>query len=146
MAIQLAESNLGSGELFLVGIKEHGVYIANKLAGQLKKYFKGRIEIIDLIMNKKDPGQISLSRDVSLEGKNIVLIDDVSNSGKVLVYALAPLLQQHPAKVETVALVERQHKQFPIKLDYVGISVSTSPNQYIQLDIENDVMTAHLIS
>ena len=145
MAIQLAESNLGTHELFLIGIKDHGVFIAHQLAEHLKKYFEGHIEILDLSMNKRDPDEISLSKTISLTGKNIVLIDDVSNSGKVFLYALAPLLKQKPAKVETVALVERQHKLFPININYVGISVSTSPNQYIQVDVDSEEMTAHLI-
>jgi len=70
-------------------------------------------------------------------GKTIILIDDVANSGRTMLYALKPLLDQHPKKIQTLALVERTHKSFPVDVDYVGLSVSTTTDEHIEVEVEN---------
>ena len=75
--------------------------------------------------------------------KAIILIDDVANSGRTMLYALKPLLQQLPQKIQTLALVERTHKSFPVDVDYVGLSVSTTADEHIVVEVENgEVMGA----
>ena len=77
--------------------------------------------------------------------KTIVLIDDVANSGRTMLYALKPLLLQLPKKIQTLALVERTHKSFPVDVDYVGLSVSTTTDENIVVEVENgEVMGAWL--
>lgn len=71
----------------------------------------------------------------------IILIDDVANSGRTMLYALKPLLEQYPKKIQTLALVERTHKTFPLDVDYVGISVSTTLDEHIYVEVENDAVT-----
>ena len=66
----------------------------------------------------------------------MILVDDVSNSGRTLLYALKPLLDVHPRRIQTLVLVERMHKLFPVKPDYVGLSVATASQDYIRVEIE----------
>ncbi len=137
MAIEIAENNADVTELVIIGIKENGIFIAEKMAFYLKEYFKGIITIVALTVNKKMPSVVTLSTDVELKNKQIILVDDVANSGKTMLYALNPLLAQYPAQIQTMALVERTHKMFPISLNYVGVSVSTNSDQHIVVHVKD---------
>jgi pyrimidine operon attenuation protein/uracil phosphoribosyltransferase len=138
MALQVAEYNYQASDLVIIGIKENGVVVAQKVATYLAAYFQGNIEILALSINKKDPGEIILSKQTNLKGKAVLLVDDVVNSGRTLFYALQPLLEQKPSQVQILALIERTHKKFPIAVDYVGLSVSTTLQENIEVIVEGE--------
>ncbi len=135
MAMEVAERNHDKNALILIGIKENGMLIAEKIAGFLKTVFKGNIQLLSLSIDKKDPGEIVLSAYPDFNGTTVLLIDDVANSGRTMLYALKPLLLQHPASIQTLALVERTHKLFPVHVDYVGLSVSTAKDEMIVVEV-----------
>jgi pyrimidine operon attenuation protein/uracil phosphoribosyltransferase len=137
MALEVAERNQETDSLILIGIKENGIFIANKIAIYLKEVFKADIKVLELWLDKKDPGEIKLSENIDFNNKSILLIDDVANSGRTMFYALKPFLQQKPKQVETLALVERTHKKFPIAVDYVGLSVSTTKHENIVVEVRD---------
>ena len=146
MALEIAEHNSDKNEIIIIGIEENGVFIAEKTAGYLREVFNGNVKTISLSINKKSPVEIVLSEKINLLGKMIILADDVANSGRTMLYALRPLLDQYPAQVETLALVERTHKLFPVALNYVGLSVSTSADENIAVIVENgEIMGAEMI-
>ena len=138
MALQVAEQNHSAKQLVLIGIKTNGCVIAEKISGYLKEIFKGDVVVLELGMDKKNPGEIKLNKKMDFNGKTIVLIDDVANSGRTMLYALKPVLEQLPEKIQTLALVERTHKTFPIDVDYTGISVSTTTDEHIYVEVENN--------
>ena len=145
MALEVAERNYEKDSLTLIGIKENGIFIARKIAGYLKESFKGNIQVVELWLDKKDPGEIKLSEDINFNDKTILLVDDVANSGKTMLYALKPLLQQKPREIQTLALVERTHKKFPVAVDYVGLSISTTQQENIVVDVKDgEVMGARM--
>lgn len=146
MAIEVAERNLASEELVLVGIAEHGVAIANRIAGLLKKYFSGKIVHARLELDKTNASNVVLHHEGSLQGRQVILVDDVANSGRVMMHGICAILHQKPACIETLALVERQHKLYPLQVTYVGLTVSTSPNQFINVAVEGQDITARLVS
>lgn len=137
MALEVAERNYAKDELILIGIRENGIFIARKIATYLSEVFKGRIEVIELSLDKKKPAAINLNKAISFDQKNILLVDDVANSGRTMLYALKPLLAMWPSQIETLALVERTHKEFPIAVDYIGLSVSTTRHENIIVKVEN---------
>ena len=146
MALEIAEHNSDKNEIIIIGIAENGVFIAEKTARYLREVFNGNVKTISLLINKKSPAEIVLSEKINLLGKMIILADDVANSGRTMLYALRPLLDQYPAQVETLALVERTHKLFPVALNYVGLSVSTSADENIAVIVENgEIMGAEMI-
>jgi pyrimidine operon attenuation protein / uracil phosphoribosyltransferase len=145
MALEIAENNIAVEELVFVGIKENGLVIAEKLVGYLKPVFGGALKLVSLSLDKKNPSGIHLSEDVNLANRNIVLVDDVANSGKTMLYALAPLLHKKPSKIETAALVERTHKLFPIGLTYVGLSVASTLNEHIIVAVQNNEVTGAFV-
>jgi pyrimidine operon attenuation protein/uracil phosphoribosyltransferase len=138
MALEVTEQNYNEQELVLIGIKDNGLVIAQKIASYLKETFKGKIEVIELSLDKKHPGTITINPSIDFNGKAILLIDDVANSGKTMLYALKPMLQQHPKKIQTLALVQRTHKNFPIEVDYTGLSLSTTLNEHIYVEVINN--------
>jgi len=145
MALQVVEQNYTEAQLILVGIKASGSVIAAKIGQYIKEVFTGEVVLLELSMDKKHPLIISLDSDMDLNDKTIVLIDDVANSGRTMLYALKPLLNQLPKKVQTLALVERTHKSFPVDVDYVGFSVSTTLDEHILVEVaDGEVMGAWL--
>lgn len=141
MALQVVEDNYTETQLILIGIKASGSVIAAKVGQYIKEVFTGEVVLLELSMDKKHPLNISLNSDMDLNDKTIVLIDDVANSGRTMLYALKPLLNQLPKKVQTLALVERTHKSFPVDVDYVGFSVSTTLDEHILVEVADGEVT-----
>lgn len=140
MALQVAEQNYDATQLVLIGIKANGIFIARIISTYLKEVFKGEVLVLELSMDKKKPSEISLDKKMDFNGKTILLIDDVANSGRTMLYALKPLLEQLPQKIQTLALVERTHKTFPIDVDYIGLSVSTTTDEHIVVEVKDGVV------
>lgn len=138
MALQVVEQNYNASQLVLIGIKQNGIVIAEKIRLHLQDVFKGDVKVLELSMDKKKPVSIALSESLNFTDKTILLIDDVANSGRTMLYALKPLLEQFPQKIQTLALVERTHKTFPVAVDYVGLSVSTTLDEHIYVEVNGE--------
>ncbi len=141
MALQVIEQNYDAEQLVLIGIKTNGTVIAEKISGLIKEMYKGEVLVLELGMDKKKPSEIVLNKNIDLNNKTILLIDDVANSGRTMLYALKPLLEQFPKKIQTLALVERKHKTFPIDVDYIGLSISTTLEEHIYVEVKNGQVT-----
>lgn len=131
MAYEIVEQNIKEDQIILAGIKENGSIIAKLLMKFLKEIFKGKIKIVEIKIDKKNPKNISLSEKVNYDNKIIIITDDVANSGKTLLYAIKPFLDFYPKKIQTLVLVERSYKEFPVSPDYVGLSISTALTEKI---------------
>ena len=140
MALQVAEQNYDAPQLVLIGIKENGLVLAHIMQAYLAEVYTGEIIVVELTLNKRKPTDIILTPAIDYNGKVVLLIDDVTNSGSTMLYALKPLLETHPKKIQTLALVERTHKSFPICLDYVGLSISTTRDEHINVEVDNGVV------
>ncbi len=146
MALELAEHLDGdTGQVIVIGIRNSGTVIAEKTAGLLKSYIPNNIKLISLMMDKLHPTTIELSEKIDFNNLHVIIADDVTNSGRTLLYALKPLLDFHPKSIQTLVLVERMHKRFPINPDYVGLSVATTMQEHIQVEVEGgEVMGAFI--
>lgn len=140
MAYEILENNLDEKELILAGIRDSGSVIARNIQQLLQQIGGLKTDIIDISLDKKDPGEIQLSKNMDFSNKVIVVIDDVANSGKTMLYAMKPFLAFQPKKIQTLALVERTHKKYPVKTDYVGLSVATTLQEHIYVDVENSTI------
>ena len=138
MAYEIAERNINEEQIILAGIKENGTIISKILYSFLKDIFKGKISIIEITIDKKNPKNISLSEEINFDEKVIIVVDDVANSGRTLLYALKPFLDFYPKKIQTLVLVERSYKEFPVATDYVGLSVSTALTEKIIVETSNN--------
>lgn len=141
MALQVVEQNYNAEQLILIGIKKSGTVIAEKIRQYLKDIFSGEVIVLELSLDKKKPAAVTLNKTIDFTDKTILLIDDVANSGRTMLYALKPLLEYLPQKIQTLALVERTHKTFPVAVDYVGFSVSTTTDEHIYVEVEGGEVT-----
>lgn len=146
MALEIAENLSGDdAPLIFVGVRNSGTVIAEIVAAYAKEYLPNNITVISVILDKHNPKEVVLSEDVDLNDKNVIIMDDVSNSGKTLTYALRPLLAFHPKRIQVLVLVERMHKFFPVKPDYVGSSIATTSQDFIKVEVENGQVTGAYI-
>jgi pyrimidine operon attenuation protein / uracil phosphoribosyltransferase len=138
MAYEILENNPGAGTITLAGINGNGVIVARQVADILASIGSVQVESIEVRMDKRNPGDASLSRTISLEGRVVILVDDVTNSGRVLAYALKPFLNGYPVTIQSLVLVERSHKTFPIHPDFVGLTLSTTLHEHISVEVDGD--------
>ena len=141
MAYEIAERNVGEPKIILAGIKDNGVVIAKQLRELLKSIIKSEIEVIEVSLDKRNPKEIKLSVQKTLDDYVVILVDDVANSGKTMLYSLKPFLEFHPKKIQTLALVDRTHKTFPVHTDYVGYSLATTLQEQILVEVSGDKVT-----
>ncbi len=138
MAYEILENNFGEKELILAGVRESGSVVARNIQRLLNEIQDISTELISITLNKTMPQEVNLSRPVALNDKVVIIIDDVSNSGKTLLYALKPFLGYHPKKIQTLVLVERRHNAFPVKPDYVGLSIATTLQEHIYVQVDGE--------
>jgi pyrimidine operon attenuation protein / uracil phosphoribosyltransferase len=146
MAYEIVERNIDEQQIIIAGIKDSGVIIARKIKAFLQDIFKGEIIVLEINIDKKDPKNISIAGGFNFENKVIIIVDDVANTGKTLLYALNPFLDFYPKKIQTLVLVERSHKLFPVSPDYVGLSVSTALDEKITVETEGDEIVGARLS
>jgi pyrimidine operon attenuation protein / uracil phosphoribosyltransferase len=141
MAFEIAESNTGETSLVIAGIARNGVVVASNLIDELKKIMDVNIEFATIHLNKRQPLEVRVDGVEDFNDKVVILVDDVANSGRTLLYALKPFLDFNPKKIETLVLVERSHKKFPVFSDFVGLSLSTTLHDHITVETEGNSIT-----
>ena len=140
IAYQIYEANVEENEIIIAGIDGGGLLFAKKIAKVLNKITKGDITLCKVNMDKKNPlhsGVTTSLKEADYKNKSIVLIDDVLNSGTTLIYGVHHFLQTPLKQLKTAVLVNRNHKKYPVKADYKGISLSTSLHEHINVDFSS---------
>jgi len=141
MALEVAEQNLDETELIIAGINGNGEIVAKNLAVELNKVHSFQIQTITIHINKKQPLEVLIKDSIDFNNKSVIIVDDVANTGKIIMYALKPFLNSYPKKIQTFVLVERSHKLFPIQNDYTGLSVTTTLQEHIAVETQGDEIT-----
>ncbi len=148
LAHQILENASEESTIYLAGICGNGMRIANEISTILKSTSEQNIEVFEISLDKDHPldSQVSMNIDGELlKNGFIVLIDDVLNSGKTMQYALIKLLERPVKAIKTVALVDRRHRRYPIKCDYVGITLSTTLKDRVEINFEESNYNAYLV-
>ena len=140
MAYEIIENNTGAQELVLAGIRESGTVMARNIQKLLAEISDIKTDLYVVTLDKHLPSTVTLSKEGNFNDKIIIVIDDVAMSGKTLLYAMQPFLAFHPKKIQTLVLVERSHKAFPVKPDYVGLSIATTLQEHIYVETEGAVI------
>ncbi|HNP99512.1 MAG TPA: phosphoribosyltransferase family protein [Bacteroidia bacterium] len=147
IAYQIYEDNAEESSIIVAGIKSTGFQVAELLTAALKKIAPFEVKLIDVQLDKHSQtlSEIKISiPEKELHGKVIILVDDVLNSGKTMMYALKPFLAADIKKIRTVVLVDRNHRRYPIAADYVGLSLATTLQEHVTVELENGKVTALL--
>ena len=146
IAYQIYESNTKEKEVILAGIKNNGYILAEKIATVLRSISPLEVTLCEIIMDKKNPRE-KISTSLGAEqykNKSLVLVDDVLNSGTTLIYAARHFLDVPLKRFKTVVLVNRNHKKYPIKADFKGLSLSTSLQEHIHVEFKSKGSLAYL--
>ncbi|HEV8282707.1 MAG TPA: phosphoribosyltransferase family protein [Chitinophagaceae bacterium] len=141
MAYEILENNMEENKIVLAGIKEHGMVVAKNLQKILSEISSLKTELISISLDKRSPKEVSVSKELDFNSQVIIIVDDVANSGKTLLYAVKPFLVFQPKKIQTLVLVERRHNNFPVQPDYVGLSISTTLQEHIYVEVAGDEVT-----
>lgn len=141
MALQIAEQNSDEKQLIIAGIAGNGEIVAKRLIENLEKIASFTTSLVQIQLNKKEPLEVSLNPYTDMNNKVVILVDDVANTGKTMLYALKPLLIVNPKKIQTLVLVERSHKLFPVQTDYAGLSIATTLQEHITVETEGEIIT-----
>lgn len=146
LAYQILENNIYEDEILLVGIKEKGYEIAKIIEQKLKDITSSKVHLKSITIDKKNSNQIS-KFDINFNQipKSVYLVDDVLNTGKTLMFAVNSLLKYDFDLIKTLVLIDRNHKRYPIKVDFKGISLSTNLDDTVKLISENKNLEAVLV-
>ncbi|MFX3625841.1 MAG: phosphoribosyltransferase family protein [bacterium] len=141
LAYQIYEEHVGSKEIIIVGIKEQGYFLAEKIANELKTISDLDVELASVNIVKTNPSEgtteISIDAD-KIMGKSVVIIDDVLNTARTMVYAIYPFFKAQASTITTMVLADRNHKKFPVSADFTGISLATTLQQHITFEVNSD--------
>ena len=139
IAYQIYEANISQEEVVIAGIKANGYIFAEKLKTAVEKISPIKVTLCKVIMDKKNPiNSITTSlKPEAYQNKSLLLVDDVLHSGTTLIYAVKHFLEVPLKQFKTAVLVDRNHKKYPIKADYKGISLSTSINENVAVIFES---------
>jgi len=140
MAWQIYETNVKEDEIVLAGIDKNGYELAKKLKLLVRKIAPFDVLLCKVIIDKSNPTRLvnTSLKDTDYSGRSVVLVDDVLHSGTTLIYGVKHFLNVPIKQLKTAVLVDRNHKKFPVKADFKGISLSTSLNENVQVILEKN--------
>ena len=147
IAYQIYESNSSEKEVIIAGIVGNGFIFSKKIASVLEEISTITVILCEVIIDKKKPLQpITTSIAVNdYKNKPLVLVDDVLNSGTTLIYGIKHFLEVPLKRFKTAVLVNRNHKKYPVKADFKGISLSTSIKEHVQVEFNETNAIAYLV-
>lgn len=138
IAHELYENNYEEKSIVMAGIAPNGYVLAQRIAKVLESISPVKVKLAKLVINKENPLDEDVKTDLKagdIKNKVIVLVDDVLNSGKTLIYGTRLFLDAPVKRLTTVVLVDRNHTRYPIKADFSGISLSTTLQEHISVEL-----------
>jgi len=140
IAYQIYETNCNEKEIIIAGINGNGYIFAQNIANILNSISDLNVILCEVIIDKKNPRtEISTSIEAkNYKNKSLVLVDDVLNSGTTLIYGIKHFLEVPLKRFKTAVLINRNHKKYPVKADFKGISLSTSMQEHINVIFDKE--------
>ncbi len=138
IAIEILEQNFEMKEIILLGMNKTGYSFAELIAEEMNKIYDKDLILKRIVINPANPisDPIYIEDGVQqLKNKTVIIVDDVANTGRTIFYAFKPILEVLPKRVEVAVLINRKHKSFPVKVDYMGLELATTVKENIKVDI-----------
>lgn len=149
LAHEIVEDQFDEKEICLVGIVQGGFQVAKVLKKEIQKIKEVEVSISSIKIHKENPlvAPSDLSKSIDyFNGKAVILVDDVANSGRTIFYAFQQFLNIIPKTVKVAVLVDRKHKKFPVHCDYVGTSLGTTIKEHIEVVFNGNQVDAAYLS
>lgn len=147
LAFEILEHNIEEEGLILAGINNRGMALAQMLGAHIQQIRPIPLRLTNIRLNPAAPMEkpVEIGMPIAeLRGKVVIVVDDVASTGRTLLYACKPILDTLPKKLEIAVLVDRMHKSFPVRVDYVGLSLATTLKENILVEIGEGEMGAFL--
>ena len=140
IAFEIIENNFNEKDIIIVGVEGMGYTFAQLLVVELKQIATTNFSLIKICLDKNAPlqSEIKLDQNINLKNKVVILVDDVLNTGRTLVYSLKPFLNTKIKKIQTAVIVDRDYKSFPVSADYIGYSLSTSLKDHVSVILDHN--------
>lgn len=141
IAFEVYENNFDETGLVLAGVAGQGYRFATRLADYLRTISALEVELVQLTIDKSAPNQRPVTFDHPVEvlqGRCIVLCDDVLYTGRTLAYCLSPFFRIIPKKLQIAVIVDRNYRRYPISADYVGYALSTTLTEHVEVVLEGE--------
>src|ERR1035437_6643476 len=138
IAYQIYENNYQEKEIIVAGISKNGYTLAERISEKLMEISPIKVKLAEVTMNKKEPlsGKVKVNLpEKELKAKVVIVVDDVLESGRTMIYGIDPFLKSSVRRLTTVVLVDRAHHSYPIKADFVGISLATTMQEHISVEL-----------
>ena len=146
MSYEIVERNQGTENLVLIGIKTRGWYLAQRIADRLNQIEGHELPVVsldisgyrdDLSQEEKEKAMESFETPVDLTGKTVILVDDVLYTGRTIRAALDAIMDQgRPAKIALAVLIDRGHRELPIRPDFIGKNIPTAASEDVQVYVQ----------
>ncbi len=136
MAYQIYENNFSDKFITIVGISSRGFEIAKLLQTELELISNLKSDLLEITIEKDNPSnETTIIKPTKFDIKRtVVIVDDVLNTGRAMVYAALPFLNLKVSKIQVAVLVDRNHKKFPIAADYTGIQLNTTFQEHVSVE------------
>ena len=146
IAYEIYEQNYVEEGLVLAGIDDMGYNMSELIRDELEKISELPCHLVRIDIDKDASRQpsVQLSHIPKLKDLAVIIVDDVLNSGRTLIYALDPFLKMDVAKIQTAVLVNRSHNKFPIAVDYKGFELGTTIQDHIEVQLTEEDYSAFL--
>lgn len=148
LAYQIYEANYQENEIVIAGIEPNGAVLAERIGNKLSEISSVKVNVAKLKVNKDNPLNSELICETGgcdFTGKSIVLADDVLNSGRTMIYGVKYFLEYPIKQLHTVVLVDRDHKRFPIRADYIGLALSTNLQEHVSVELNENNDAVYLM-
>jgi len=147
MALEIRERNSDSQDILIAGIATTGLEVAKRLAHYIESGSGKSIAVHAIRLNKSNPLEKPVETTIhekDLQNAVLILVDDVQNSGRTLLYAIRHFLDFPIKAVQSCVLIDRRHNLFPVRADYVGTSLSTTLQEHVEVKFEDDKFSVWL--
>ena len=141
IAFEILENTFEQPKIYIAGIEGNGYLFAERLVEQLSNHTDQEIRLFKIQVNKETPLQEEVSFSIPAEelvDGTVVLVDDVINSGRTMIYAVKALLENPLKLLKVATLVNRTHRRFPVQADFVGVNISTTIMDNIVVELGSD--------
>ena len=141
IAFEIYENNFEEKEIILAGIYDRGYLFAEMLKKEIEKISRLKVVLVKITLEKFSSSQNDISLDCSeaiLASKSIIVVDDVLNTGRTLIYCLKPFLELAIKSLQIAVIVDRSHRLFPISANYTGYALSTTIHEHIHVILDDE--------
>ena len=136
ISLEILEDNINEKKIIFFGISDNGKIIAKRIITNINKISKINLDQINVNINNIN--DIKFDKNFNANKISLVIVSDVSYSGKTLQLVISKLINYNPSKIKTAVMINRDHSLFPVKINFSGLNLSTSVNEHVDVEVNRD--------